>query len=72
MTSEMMLPASGVRVGTFVEDFEAEGKAAGVGEVAGEVRSLCLYPEFSSFELFYLYIVSFLCFTEKSEFWLTV
>lgn len=40
-----MLPASGVTAGAFVEEYEAEGKVVGAGEVVEEVRVL-VSPEF--------------------------
>lgn len=41
-TLETTRPASGATVGTLEEEFEAEGKVVGAGEVVGEVQFLSL------------------------------
>lgn len=59
----MITPASEVTAGAFVEEYEAEGKVAGAGEVVEEVRFLVSADLKSCVVLYFLSVVKHFTFT---------
>lgn len=70
--SSTITPASEVTAGAFVEEYEAEGKVAGAGEVVEEVRFLVSADLKSCVVLYFLSVVKHFTFTWPALFTLCV